>query len=194
MNRVVLFDDKKKLIKVAYDAENSGLCKPKTGNISLINREEGYVIITPSSISKLNLTPEDIIVTDLVGNVYENIKDHKPSIELPMHISCYEKREDINAVVHTHSTYATAFAVAGKNIPPVATEAIFYGEKTILIPYEKPGTISLALTVKQKMDNCDALLLEKHGVIALGKDLDESLLKAKYIEEVAKIAIFSTLI
>lgn len=194
MNRVKLFEEKKRLVKVAYDAENSGLCKHRTGNISLINREEGYVLITPSGISKLLLMPEDIIVTDLVGNVYENIKNHKPSIELPMHIACYEKREDVNAVVHTHSTYATAFSVAGKTIPPIVTEAAFYGEKTLLIPYEKPGTIALALTVKQKMEDCDALLLEKHGVLALGDELEETLLKAKYIEEVAKVAIFSALI
>ncbi len=194
MNRLVLFKKKTQLVKAAADSENSGLCKHKTGNLSIINREEGYIVITPSGLSKSKLIPEDLIVTDLDGKILENIKNNKPSIELPMHLACYSKRQDIESIVHTHSTYATAFSVRAMEIPPVATEAVFYGSKTVVIPYGKPGTKELANTVKKYMADSDALLLEKHGVIALGKEVEETLLKAKYIEEVAKVASIARLL
>ena len=193
-NNVLFSDLKISLMVAAMETEKSGLCRHKTGNLSLINREEGYVIITPSGMAKEKLDTQDLIVLDLDGNIIKNPKDNKPSIETEMHLECYRKRPDIGAVVHTHSAFASAFAVNGEEIPPVLTEASWYGNKTKLVPYAEPGSMELARNAGEVLDEtADVLLLEKHGVIAVGSDLENALIKAKYVEEVAKVACFSKL-
>lgn len=137
----------------------------------------------------------DLVVCDFDGNILENQNNNKPSSELPMHLACYQSRKDISAIVHTHSTYATAFAVKGLEIPPVVTESVFYNDKTTVISYGKPGTQELADKVKMGIiEGTDVLILEKHGVIVLGDTTAETVLKAKYVEEVAKVALLSSML
>lgn len=98
-------------------------------------------------------------------------------------------------MVHTHSTYATAFAVKGLEIPPVVTESVFYKDKTTVIGYGKPGSRELAEKVTAGIsEDTDVLILEKHGVIIMGEAIAETVLKAKYVEEVAKVALLSSML
>ena len=194
MNSVRLSDLKAELLVAAMETEKSGLCRHKTGNLSVINREEGYIIITPSGISKEKLEMSDFIVCDLNGEVLKNPMDHKPSIETAMHLACYRKRPDIESVVHTHSTFASVFAVNGREIPPVLSEADFYGKATKVVPFAEPGSAELAANAEEALDeNTDVLLLQKHGVLVVGNKIADTLLKAAYVEEVAKVACFSEL-
>ena len=144
MNSIILLSLKEQLLKASKDIELSGHCRHKTGNLSVINRKEQYIIITPSGISKAKLVLADLVVCDFEGNILDNPNNNKPSSELPMHIACYKNRADVHSVVHTHSTYATAFAVKGLEIPPVVTESVFYKDKTTVIGYGKPGSRELA--------------------------------------------------
>ena len=194
MNSVKLSELKAELLVAAMETEETGLCRHKTGNLSVINREEGYIVITPSGIAKEKLEMSDFIVCDMNGNVLKNPREHKPSIETDMHLACYRKRPDIKSVVHTHSTFASAFAVNEKEIPPVLSEADFYNRNTKVVPFAEPGSKELAANAESVLDNdTDVLLLSKHGVLVVGGDISDTLLKATYVEEVAKVACFSTI-
>lgn len=195
MNSIILLSLKEQLLKASKEVELSGLCRHKTGNLSVINRKEQYIIITPSAISKARLVLADLVVCDFEGKILENQNNNKPSSELPMHIACYKNRADVHSVIHTHSTYATAFAVKGLEIPPVVTESVFYNDKTTVIGYSKPGSPELAEKVADGIsEDCDVLILEKHGVIVMGEAISETVLKAKYVEEVAKVALLSSML
>ncbi len=195
MNSVRLSDLKAELLLAAIETENAGLCRHKTGNLSVINREEEYIIITPSGVSKTKLEMSDLIVCSLDGEILKNPMGHKPSIELSMHLACYKKRADIESVVHTHSTYASVFAVKGREVPAVLSEADFYNRKTKIVPYGEPGSVELANNVESVLDqDTDVLILKKHGLLAVGNKISDTLLKASYVEEVAKVAFLSELI
>ena len=182
---------KQRLIDAAKTAESDGLCRHKSGNFSICIRDEEKVLITPSGFLKAELTPSDILITDFDGNVTENINNRKASIELKMHIAVYKARSDISAVVHTHSIYASAFAVAGIKINPVVTEAFFYGNNVELAEYARPGSNELAENVKEPIKKADVCLLKNHGVITVADTIESALLKAFYVEDVAKIEAIS---
>ena len=185
---------KQRIINAAQLAEKDGLCRHKSGNFSICIRDEEKVLITPSGFYRSDLTVNDILVTDFDGNIIENPNDRKASIELMMHIAVYEARGDISAVVHTHSTYASAFAVAGRKINPVVTEAVFYGSGVELVEYAKSGSIELAENIKEPIKKADVCLLKNHGVITVADTIENALLKAFYVEDVAKIEAISKFI
>lgn len=177
----------KHLIKVGQDAEKEGLCRHKTGNFSIFSRTTGHVYITPSGIARSTLTPQDIIITDLEGTLYDNFRKHKPSIELSMHLAVYKAREDVNAIVHTHSTYATAFSVKGIKISPIVTEASVYNNNVELVEYAPPGSEELAELLVEPVQKADVCLLKNHGLLAVGDSIEDAYLKAVYAEKVAQI-------
>jgi len=182
------------LITAAQTAENEGLCMHKSGNFSIYDRKLNQVFITPSGFYRAELTLDDIIVTNLAGEILQNKNKRKPSIELMMHIAIYEAREDVSAVVHTHSHYATAFAVRGIAISPVVTEAKFYGEKVELAEYAEAGSLQLTENIKEPIKKADVCLLKNHGVIAVADTIENALLKASYLEDVAKIEAISKML
>ncbi len=181
----------KELIKYAQRAEQEGLCKHKSGNFSILDRETGLVYITPSGFYRADLTADDIIISDLKGNVRENVNFRKPSMELPMHLEVYRARPNVNAVVHTHSPYATAFAVKGIPIESVTSEAYFYGKAMALVPYFEHGTDELAEHVARVIPHVDVCLLQNHGILTVGDTMENAFLKATYVESVAMIDYLS---
>ena len=185
---------KQRLINAALLAEKEGLCKHKSGNFSICVREENFILITPSGVDKALLKIDDIVVTDFEGNIITNHNNHKASIELWMHIAIYKERADVDAIVHTHSTYATAFAVKGVKINPVVTEAVFYGNNVELVEFAEPGSKQLAENIKEPIKKADVCLLRNHGVVTVSDTIEDALLKALYVEHVAKIEILSKLI
>lgn len=178
---------KVKIVEIAIKAEHYGLCKEKAGNFSIRDRETGYVLITPSGIGREELKIEHICVLDLDGNVIEVKKGIKPSSEVLMHIEIYKVRENVNAISHTHSLYATSFSVAKKPIIPIVYESVNYGGYVDIAPYERPGTLKLAKNVSKLLLDTDACLLERHGLTTVGNDLEEAFLKSRYVEDVAEI-------
>ena len=185
---------RKRLINAALLAEKEGLCKHKSGNFSICAREGKLILITPSGVDKALLEPDDIVVTDFDGNIITNHNNQKASIELWMHIAIYKERADVNAIVHTHSTYATAFAVKGIKINPIVTEAVFYGNNVELVEFARPGSIELAKTIKEPIKKADVCLLKNHGVVTVSDTIESALLKASYVEHVAKIEIISKIL
>lgn len=178
---------KKQIIEVSQKADTMGYCKKNSGNFSILDKESGNLVITPSGIDRFSLTLEDIPVLDLNGQIIEASKRGKPSSEYPMHIEAYKTRDDVTAVIHTHSHYATAFAILGKEIQPIIFEALNYGVKTKIAPYEMPGSDALAKSIIKPLAEADVVLMKSHGILVVGQDLNTVLLKASYVEDVAEI-------
>lgn len=184
----MLEDIKKKVVEIAKQADKAGLCKHKSGNFSIRDKKTGYIVITPSGVDREVLTYKDACVMDLDANVIEAETNLKPSSEVLVHIQAYKSRPDVNAVVHTHSRFATAFAVIGKEIPPIVYEAANYGEYALVAHYGRPGTKQLAESIIEPLKKTDACLMEQHGVLVVDENtLDNALLKAFYVEDVAEI-------
>lgn len=188
---------KQHVVNMAKKASEWGLCKHKAGNSSVRDKETGYVLVTPTTIDKELLTPRDIVVMDLDANVIEAESGLRPTSECLMHIEIYKARPDVFAVSHTHSIFATSFAVLGRPIPAVVYECAILNLKDGIIPvapYGRPGTPDLSNSVIEPIKRSDAILMEKHGAIAVDKDPYEAVLKAAYIEEMAEIYYHALLI
>ncbi|WP_102399262.1 class II aldolase/adducin family protein [Haloimpatiens massiliensis] len=185
---------KKKVVEIAREADKSGLCKHKSGNFSIRDKESGYVVITPSGVAREKLTYRDVCVIDLDANVIEMETNLRPSSEVMMHLEAYKARPDINAVVHTHSRFATSFAVLRKEIPAVVYESMSYGGTVPVASYGRPGTRALAESVIEPLKKSNACLLESHGVVAVAENIDDALLNAHYVEEIAEVYFRALLI
>lgn len=182
---------KKNVCEIAKRAQRDGLCKHKSGNFSARDPKTGYVVITPTSVDRDLLTPTDMIVIDLEANVIENLSNLRPTSESLMHLMIYKTRPEVNAIAHTHSAFATSFAVLNKPIPAIVYEVATLGltkARIPVAPYGRPGTKELAESVIEPCKEGDCFLLEKHGAVAVdARDIYEAFLKAAYIEELAEL-------
>ncbi len=151
----------------------------------MLDRESGRVAISPSGIEYGALQPDDVVLTDLDGNIIDG--DCKPSSELGFHLSLYNQRSDVRAVVHTHSPYATTIACLGWEIPAVHYLVGFAGKKVPIAPYATFGTPELAQKVADTIGAYNAILLANHGLLAVGATMDAAFAAAEEIEFVARI-------
>lgn len=188
---------KEKVLKANLDLVKNGLVLFTWGNVSVIDRESGYVVIKPSGVKYENMTAEDMVVVDLYGKIVEGRLN--PSSDTPTHIELYKAHKEIGGIVHTHSTYATAFAQAGRDIKAYGTTHAdyFYGDilctrfltKSEMAEYEKNTGVVINETFADKdVVAIPACLVKNHGVFAWGKDADEAVYHATVTEEVAKMA------
>ncbi|HHT7190687.1 TPA: L-fuculose-phosphate aldolase [Bacillus cereus] len=172
---------------VAYGKKmiSSGLTKGTGGNISIFNREQGLVAISPSGLDYYETTPADVVILNLNGEVIEG--ERKPSSELDMHLIYYRNREDINALVHTHSPYAKTIASLGWDLPAVSYLIAFAGPNVRCAPYETFGTKQLAEAAFEGMIDRRAVLLANHGLIAGANHIKMAFTVAEEIEFCAQI-------
>lgn len=162
-----------------------GLTRGTGGNISARNKKTGLIAVTGSGIDYENMTMEDIVITDLEGNVIEG--NVKPSSELPMHLACYKTRPDVMAAVHTHSTFATVISCLQKKIEPVHYLIGFAGEEIECIPFYPIGSKKLGETAAGALKKRNAVLLGNHGLIAVGADMKFAFTVAEEAEFVAEL-------
>lgn len=157
-----------------------------SGNVSCIDRLTGHVAITPSGMAYEDLTAEDIPIIDLEGNIVDGKR--KPSTERLLHIEAYRRRLDVGAVIHTHSSYATAMATLNQSIPVLLAEvAAMAGGPVPVAPYTVFGTQEFAEVAMQHMGDKPAVLLQNHGVVSVGTNLQKAFVAAMDVEEAAKI-------
>ncbi|WP_432718680.1 class II aldolase/adducin family protein [Pectinatus frisingensis] len=186
---------KKQVVEYAVQAEKKRLCQQGSGNFSIRDPKTGYICVTPSGVDRAELSFHDIIVMNLNAEVIESESGGlRPTSESLMHIQAYKSRPDINAVVHTHSRFATAFAILNKSIPAVVYETTILNCKNGYIPvapYGRPGTSALSNSIINPLKISDATLLQSHGTLAVGHTLKEALLKISYVEEFAEIYYYS---
>lgn len=173
------------IIEAGKNLYDQGLVSGKAGNISTRIRKDDMdvVAMTPTMVSLGDLKAEDIVLLDLDGNP---LTKGKPSSEVEMHLGIYRERDDVNAIVHTHSPYATGFAFSSKKIKRHegfgAIQRPFLKE----IEYEKPGTTELAEKAAKGLGKEDVLVLKHHGVICAAENLKEAESLARFVEDTAK--------
>lgn len=182
---------KKDLVAMAKRVQREGLCRHLSGNLSAMDPKTGYVVITPSQVDRNILTNRDIVVLDLKAHVIENLSDLRPTSESLMHLEIYKTRPDVKAICHTHSMYATTFAVLNKPIPAVVYEITnlrVTKARIPVAPYGRPGTLALAKSVIEPLKEADVFLLQGHGAVAVSTTgIYNAYLKAAYIEEIAQL-------
>ncbi|MDZ4765298.1 MAG: L-ribulose-5-phosphate 4-epimerase [Chloroflexota bacterium] len=170
--------------KLHAELPRNNLVAWTSGNISARDPETQLVVIKPSGIKFADLTPEKMVVVDINGVLVEG--DYKPSSDTASHCVIYRARSEINGVVHTHSRYATAFAVVGREIPCYTTAmgdefggAIPCGGFQ-LIGGEQIGEEVVKTLANSKSPSC---LLQNHGVFAIGKTVDDAVKAAVMTED-----------
>ena len=191
---------KKEVLNANLALVKNGLVLFTWGNVSAKDRKSGLVVIKPSGVSYDGMKAEDMVVVNLNGDVVEG--NYRPSSDTPTHIELYRAHPQIGGIVHTHSTYATAFAQAERAIPAYGTTHAdyFYGD----IPcarnltegemggYERNTGKVINETLSGKdVVAVPACLVAHHGVFAWGKNADEAVYHATVVEEVAKMAFIT---
>jgi len=192
---------KEKVLKANLDLVKHGLVIFTWGNVSAIDRKSGLVVIKPSGVSYDTMTANDMVVLDLQGNKVEG--NLKPSSDTPTHLVLYNAFPEIGGIVHTHSTYATAWAQAGCDIPNIGTtHADYFSEaipctrsmtkKEVEGDYEKEtGNVIVERFKEINPMHVPGVLVENHGPFTWGKDADEAVYNAVVMEQVAKMAFIS---
>lgn len=154
------------------------------GNIS-VRLDDDTILITPAGTVKFLIRPEQIVHCDAKG---KPIDGGRASTEIAMHVACFEERKDVNAVVHAHPPTAVAFSLAGIGMmDAVIPELVVTLGAIPTAPYGTPGTNELPDSIREYVKCSDALLMERHGALTLGKDLLDAYKKMEQIEHNAKI-------
>lgn len=191
---------KQRVLTANKELVKAGLVILTWGNASEIDRERGVVAIKPSGVSYDKMSVDDIVVTDLDGNIIEGVLN--PSSDLKSHLAIYKAFPEIGGVVHTHSTYATASAQAGKAIPCYGTTHAdtFYGDIPVTRALskeevEKDYELNSGLVIVEYFRNngieplsCPGALIRNHAPFTWGKDCFKAVENSIILEEVAKMA------
>ncbi|MBN2860383.1 MAG: class II aldolase/adducin family protein [Sphaerochaetaceae bacterium] len=160
------------------------------GNVSVRDRETGLIYIKPSGMPYDEITEQDIVVMN--GDFEVVWGTRKPSIEYHFHISIMNARDDVNAVIHTHPIYSSAFGVTGQEIPGISEDFVqLVGDKVINAEYSLPGTPDLAVNVVKALGDRNAVLVPNHGTICVGTDIPMALKVCHVVEKSAHVYILS---
>jgi len=190
MDQHLLLETRKQVVETGIQMLLTNLTVGTWGNISCRVPGEDYIAITPTGMSYDTLVPEDIVILDLRGNTISGTR--KPSIEVPLHLAIYNARQDVKAIVHTHSAYATAMAVARKEIPGAVEDLVqIVGGKVRVNEYALPGTKQLGINTVKAMEGRQAVLLANHGMLGAGRDLKEAFRVCQVVEKSAQITLLA---
>jgi L-ribulose-5-phosphate 4-epimerase len=168
----------------------NGLVAWTSGNVSGRDPQTGLVVIKPSGVRYEHLTPANMVVVDLDGKVVEG--KHKPSSDTFAHVYVYRHRPDVNGVVHTHSTFATAWAAAGRPIPIVLTAICDeFGGPIPVGAYAKIGGDEIGQEIVRSIGSSPAILMKNHGVFTIGKTPEAAVKAAVMVEDVARTVYYA---
>ena len=186
-------NQKLEVAQTARKMSELGLVVGTAGNVSVqLYPESGerLMAITPSGVPYDCLTPEDIVVTDFEIEPLEGALP--PSSESLLHARVYQRRPDVHAIVHTHSTYSSVLAVSGIDLPPVIDEVVVYVGGSIRVSqYGFPGSPELADNVCDALSNNKAAFIANHGAVTVGKTLEEALSICLLVERACHIYIMA---
>lgn len=189
---------KESALQANLKLHESGLAIFSFGNVSVIDRSAGYVVIKPSGIPYEEMAPTDMVVLDLDGKIIEG--KLKPSSDTPTHLVLYQHFTEIGCIIHTHSEWATSWAQAGRDIPCYGTTHAdsFYGsipctrkmkQEEVENEYEKnTGEVIVERFREIDYTRIPAVLIHGHGPFIWGKDAGEAMENAVYLELLAKMA------
>ncbi len=181
---------KEELVQLHLELPKNNLVVWTSGNVSGRDSGSGLVVIKPSGIRYEELSLEDMVVIDLDGRVVEG--RHKPSSDTFAHVYVYRHRPDVNGVVHTHSTFATAWAAVGRPIPPVLTAiSDEFGGPIPVGGYAKIGGDEIGKEIVRSIGNSPAILMKNHGVFTIGKTPEAAVKAAVMVEDVARTVFYA---
>jgi L-ribulose-5-phosphate 4-epimerase len=195
---------KNTVFRANLELVEKGLVIHTWGNVSGRDKESGLIVIKPSGVRYDSMKPADMVVIDQNGTIVEG--KYKPSTDAPTHLILYQTYESLGGVVHTHSTYATAWAQAGRAIPPFGTTHAdhYYGEVpcTRLLTLEetvKHYEINIGKIIIEKLGKVDPLsvpsvLVSGHGPFCWGRDAENAVYNAVALEEIARMAFYTILL
>lgn len=195
---------KQRVFKANLELVENGLVIHTWGNVSGRDKESGLIAIKPSGVSYRSMKADDMVVLDADGKVVEG--KYRPSTDAPTHLFLYKSFGEIGGVVHTHSTYATSWAQAGKDIPAFGTTHAdhFHGsvpctrkltEKEIKTDYE----LNTGKVIVERFKGTDpvaipSVLVSCHGPFCWGADPEEAVYNATALEEIARMAFYTVLL
>ena len=188
---------RKEIVDACHRLEALGLVAGASGNVSvkLPPADDGRVLlaITPSQVHYRVLKPEQVLVIDLEKNVIDG--QGQPSSETNSHLAAYRAREDVGSVIHSHSIYASALAVAGQEIPPLIDEQVVsLGGSVPCAEWGMSGSDQLGTNAMEAMGLRRAVLLRSHGVLAVARDLEEAIHIVTFVERLAKTYIMARMV
>ena len=183
---------KKEVYKAHMNLWENRLVMWTSGNVSGRDPKTNLVVIKPSGVSYDKLSPDNLVVVDLNSNIIEG--QLRPSVDTATHLYIYRNMPDVMSVIHTHSTYASAFAAIGKSIPVCLTAmADFFGCNipigNLVLIGEKIGK-----EIVNKIGNSKAIIMKNHGPFTIGKSVNEALKAAIFLEESAKTLIMAKIL
>jgi len=183
-------DEVAKYSKLVYDR---GLVTAAGGNVSVRCGE--YVLLTASGVSLRDITRASILICDMEGNILYNPNGLKPTKEKPFHLNVYRERPCVDSIIHVHPPYTVAYTYSGKNIPMVTGSAEMKLKAVPIVPYEWPGSDSLAdavtSVVRDAGEDCHCVVLQRHGIIAYETGLSACFDIAELAEDTARIALLA---
>ena len=171
--------------KCNLELPKNDLVKMTSGNVSGRDAATGLVVIKPSGYSYEAMTPAHMVVVDLDGRVVEGTL--KPSTDTDTHLYVYRHRPDVFGMVHTHSPYATSFAVLGETIPACLTASAMLGGEIPLGAYAPIGGEEIGQEIVNKIGRSLAIIMQNHGVFTIGASAQQATKMAVEVEEIAKI-------
>ena len=184
---------KKEVYKAHMNLWKNRLVMWTSGNVSARDPKTDLVVIKPSGVSYDKLSPDNLVVVDLNGNIIEG--NLKPSVDMATHLYVYKHMPDVASVIHTHSTYASAFAATSKPIPVCLTAmADFFGSDIPIGNLVLIGEEEIGKEIVNKIGNSKAIIMKNHGPFTIGTTVNEALKAAIFLEEAAKTLIMAKII
>ena len=177
---------REELLEMSKRCYREALFAGTSGNLSYFDRATGEMYITPGSVPYETMREDELVRMTLDGQVLEG--DRKPSSERRMHAEIYRQKPEVSAVIHTHSPYATSFAVNNRKLPVILIEMVpFLGGDIDVADFAIPGTVEVGTEAVKKLKDRYACLMANHGVLAVGSNLEQAHIRAVYAEDAAKI-------
>ncbi len=175
------------VLAAAKDMLRRGLVEGTAGNISA-RREDGNLVITPSSVDYAEMALEDLVLVDPEGGVLHAADGRHPSTEMKLHLACYAAFDDVGSVIHSHPVWATMFAISHQPIPACIDEfAIYCGGDIRCTEYAASGTPEVGANAVKALEGRAAALLANHGMVAVGPRPDKVLHVTALVERTAQI-------
>jgi L-ribulose-5-phosphate 4-epimerase len=184
---------KKEVYKAHMNLWKHKLVMWTSGNVSGRDPKTNLVVIKPSGVPYDKLSPDNLVVVDLNGKIID--ENLKPSVDMATHLYIYRNMSDVNSVIHTHSTYASAFAAIGKPIPVCLTAmADFFGRDIPVGELVMIGEEEMGKEIVRKIGNSKAIIMKNHGPFTIGASVNEALKSAIFLEESAKTLIMAKIL
>lgn len=191
-----MWESEKELVfQSARKMVEDGLIIGSQGNVSIRFTDakgKQLIAITPTNIDYHFMKPGDIVILDTNGKQLAG--QLKPSVETELHLNIYSTRPDVNAIVHTHSEFASMVSIMGLTIPPILDDQVIYlGGEIPVSGHAIPGTKKLADNVSSALGKANAVIMANHGALAVGIDMNKALFNSRLLEKLAKVFVYATL-